>query len=387
MLKIGILAGEPSGDLVASALIRAIKKRYPESVFLGIAGPKMIAEGCQAIFRIEQLSVMGVAEVFKQLPRLLSIRRGIKQYFNKHLPDILIGIDCPDFNLNIEAYFKKRNIPTVHYNSPTIWAWRKNRIKLIRNAVSLMLTLFPFETAIYEQSNIPVKFIGHPLADMIPSIIDTKKIRTELALDSNAKIIALLPGSRESELKYLGPLFLAAAAWCLQHDSNLRFIAPMINEARYTQFRSQCLGLAENFPLQLFVENTQNVIAASDAVLVASGTATLETALLQKPMVAAYRLNYLNYLIAKLLIKIPYFSLPNLLLNKPSVPEFFQRNATPENLGKALLTQLNLPKNSQIFDDFRHIRKILTQSSSEKAANAIIDLALCVKRKRSNTTP
>lgn len=379
MLKIAILAGEPSGDLVGSELIRAIKAKYPDSVFAGIAGPKMVAQGCQAVFSIDALSVMGVVEVLQKLPQLISVRRGIKRYLRQYLPDIVIGIDCPDFNLPIEAYLKKRHIPTVHYNSPTIWAWRKNRIKYIKRAVSCMLTLFPFETPLYEQANIPVKFIGHPLADNIPEIIQITEIRNQLGIDPQAKVIALLPGSRASEIKHLGPLFLATAAWCLERNPQLKFIAPMVNEARYAEFQAQCAHLPKDFPIQLFIANTQTVIAAADIALVASGTATLETALLKKPMVVAYRFNRINYWIAKLLIDVPYFALPNILLNQPWVPEFFQEAATKERLGAALLAQLYLPKNAQLFEGFHRIRQILRQSASKKAADAIIELALYAK--------
>jgi lipid-A-disaccharide synthase len=385
MLKIGILAGEPSGDLIGSELIRAIKTKYPDSVFAGIAGPKMVAEGCQAIFTIDALSVMGVVEVLQKLPHLISVRRKIKRYLRQYLPDIVIGIDCPDFNLPVEAYLKKHHIPTVHYNSPTIWAWRKNRIKNIKHAVSCMLTLFPFETPLYEQAHIPVKFIGHPLADSIPETIQVTEIRKQLGIDPQAKVIALLPGSRTSEIKHLGPLFLATAAWCLERNPQLKFIVPMVNEARHAEFQAQCANLPKDFPLQLFIANTQTVIAAADVVLVASGTATLETALLKKPMVVAYRFHRINYWIAKLLIDVPYFALPNILLNQPCVPEFFQEEATKERLGTALLAELYLPKNAQLFEKLHQIRQILRHSASEKAADAIIELALCGKKGISKT--
>lgn len=372
MLKIAILAGEPSGDLVAAELMRALKAQYGEVSFEGIAGPKMIAEGCKPIFRVEQLSVMGVVEVLQKLPQLLWIRRSIKKHFARNLPDILIGIDAPDFNLNVEAFFKKRHVPTVHYNSPTVWAWRESRIKTIANAVSLMLTLFPFEAEIYERHHIPVKFIGHPLADAIPEIVDTKPIRSELGFDENAKVVALLPGSRASEIKHLGPLFLETAKWCLERDKTLQFIVPMIDEARCSQFRKYSEGLPVNFPLKVWVGNTQQVLAASDAVLVASGTATLETALLKKPMVVAYRFNWINYQIAKRLINVPYFALPNLLLNKLAVPEFFQEKATVSHLGEALLAQLADLNNPILQEDFNQVRTMLRHSASEKAARAVL---------------
>lgn len=374
MLRIGIVAGEASGDLVAAELMHAIKLVHPSVVFEGIAGRNMIAQGCKPIFNVEQLSVMGVVEVLHRLPELLSIRKGIRNYFQHNLPDVFIGIDAPDFNLNIEAFLRARGVPTVHYNSPTVWAWRKNRIYTIANAVSLMLTLFPFEAAIYERHKIPVRFIGHPLADSISKITDIKQIRNALEIDENAKIIALLPGSRLGEIKQLGPLFLQTALSCFRENPTLKFVVPLVNEACFSQFKHQCAVLPENFPLQIFTTKSHEVIAAADTVLVASGTATLEAALMQKPMVVAYRLNWLNYLIAKLLIRVPYFSLPNLVLNKAVVPEFFQQQATPDNLSRAVMQQLMLTKDAALFDDFRKIKEILAQSASEKAADAILSL-------------
>ena len=374
MLKIGIIAGEASGDLIAAQLMKAIKAECPSVTFEGIAGPHMIAEGCRPIFRIEQLSVMGVVEVLQKLPELLSLRKAIKAYFRQNLPAVFIGVDSPDFNLHVEAFLKRYGVPTVHYNSPTIWAWRKNRVYTIAKAVSLMLTLFPFEAAIYEQHKIPVRFIGHPLADSIPEKIDVKKLRRELGIDVEGKIIALLPGSRAGEIKQLGKLFLETAALCLRQDPTLKFVVPLVNEARLSQFQTLCKALPKDFPIQLFMANSQSIIAASDAVLVASGTATLETALMQKPMVVAYRLNWLNYCIAQLLIKIPYFSLPNLVLNKPVVPEFFQQQATPENLSQALMSQLNLPTNASLFADFNQMRDMLAKGASQQAASAILNL-------------
>jgi lipid-A-disaccharide synthase len=374
MLRIGIVAGEASGDLMAAQLIKAITRACPLVVFEGIAGPNMIAEGCRPIFKTEQLSVMGVVEVLQRLPQILLMRRAIKNYFRQNLPAVFIGMDAPDFNLSIEAFLRTCGVPTIHYNSPTIWAWRKRRVHAIGKAVSLMLTLFPFENAIYEQHKIPAQFIGHPLADSIPEIINVKQVRSKLGIDVHAKVIALLPGSRAGEINQLGTLFLDTALLCLHQDSALKFVVPFVNEARRLQFQELCSTLPKNFPIQLFTANSQEVIAASDAVLVASGTATLETALLQKPMVVAYRVNWLNYQIARLLIDVPYFSLPNLLLNKAVVPEFFQQQATADRLSEALMNQLHLPENTPLFADFKQIRKMLAQSASERAANVVLGL-------------
>lgn len=371
---IGILAAEPSGDLVGAGLMRAIKARHPSVIFEGIGGPLMRAEGCVSIFKTEQLSVMGVFEVLAKLPTLLSIRRQIKKYFSNHLPDIFIGIDAPDFNLNIEGFLKKQGVKTVHYNSPTVWAWRKNRILKIKKTTDMMLTLFPFEEAIYEQHEIPVKFIGHPLADASPEIIDIQTSRKKLNIQSQGPIIALLPGSRASEIKYLAPLFLETAKWCLAQNPQLKFIVPMVNEERLSQLKQSCSQLLEQLPIQFFVGSSVDVITAADVVLVASGTATLETALLQKPMVVAYRMNVLNYYIARFLIKVPYFSLPNLLLNKKMVPEFFQDEATKERLGSALMEQLQRTKDLVLLEDFKYLRRSLAKSANIEAAKAVLSL-------------
>lgn len=390
MLKIGIVAAESSGDLVGAGLMRAIKMRCPSVIFEGIAGPCMIAEGCVPLFKVDQLSVMGVFEVLAKLPEILSIRRAIKRHFASNVPDIFIGVDAPDFNLPIEGFLRKKGVKTVHYNSPTLWAWRKNRIKVIQKTTSLMLTLFPFETAIYEAHNVPVKFIGHPLADSISANVDVQKSREVLGIETaipaepsepyamkvskGGKIIAILPGSRAAEVKQLGRLFLKAAQWCLVKDPTLKFVVPMVSEARLVQFRAICADLPPNFPIQFFVAHSRVVIAAADAVLLASGTATLETALLQKPMVVAYRFNAFNYQIARLFIKVPYFALPNLLLNKLVVPEFFQDQATPERLGAALLEQLDRGKEVVLLNDFKYLRQLLAQSADEKAARAVLGL-------------
>lgn len=373
-IKIGIIAAEPSGDLVGAGLMRAIKVHYPSVVFEGIAGPQMRAEGCVSIFKTEQLSVMGVFEVLAKLPTLLSIRRQIKKYFSNDLPDIFIGIDAPDFNLNIEGFLRKRGVKTVHYNSPTVWAWRKNRIKKIKETTNMMLTLFPFEKAIYEQYEIPVKFIGHPLADQSPEIINVQKAREKLSIETQDPVIALLPGSRASEVKYLAPLFLETAKWCLARNPELKFIVPMVNEHRLNQLKQSCSSLLEQLPIQFFINNSLDVITAADVVLVASGTATLETALLQKPMVVAYRMNILNYYIARFLIKVPYFSLPNLLLNKKLVPEYFQDEATPERLGSALMEQLQRTKDLVLLENFKYLRSILAKSADTEAAKVVMSL-------------
>lgn len=235
-LTIGIVAGEASGDLLGANLIRAIQAINPHIKFEGIAGPQMIAAGCQSLFPMEKLSVMGLVEVLKHLPEILNIRRKLLKHFLENPPDLFIGIDAPDFNLSLEQALKKTGISTVHYVSPTVWAWKQWRLKKIAKSVDLMLTLLPFESRFYEEKNIPVQFIGHPFADEISLQIDKASLRKALNLPTDKKIIALLPGSRVNEINYLGELFIQTAEWCLQREPNLLFVAPMVNEARYQQF-------------------------------------------------------------------------------------------------------------------------------------------------------
>lgn len=374
-LRIGIVAGEVSGDILGARLIAAIRRKHPNVNIEGVAGPEMIAAGCRAIVPMEQLAVMGVVDVLRNLPRLLAIRRQLIRHFLANPPDVFIGVDYPDFNLSLELSLCKTGIKTVHYNSPTVWAWRQGRVKKIAKATRLMLTLFPFEASFYEQHRVPVRYVGHPLADEIELTVDRKRARLALNLSENARIIALLPGSRGSEIRYLAEDFIRTAQWLLARCPDLQFIAPMVNAKRREQFTAIVERIAPDLPLQIIEGQSRQVMAAADVILLASGTATLEAMLLKRPMVVAYRFAWLNYWIARFLIKIRSFSLPNLLAGKVLVPEFFQEAVTPEQLGTALLNYLENPEHvSQLTTEFNSAHQQLRRNASETAASAILDL-------------
>lgn len=383
--RIGIVAGEASGDILGAGLVEALRTYYPNAVFEGIAGPRMIAQGCISLWPMETLSVMGYWDVIKRLPSLLKTRRQLITHFLSHPPDIFIGIDAPDFNLGVELKLRQSGIRTVHYNSPTIWAWRPERIHQIKKAVDLMLTLFPFEPPLYEAEQIPVCFVGHPLADLIPLQTDQISARIQLDLPQNTPIIALLPGSRSNEIQSLGKLFLETALWCQQHKPELQFIAPMANQARLDQFQKLQQEIAPQLPIKLILGQSHPSMAASDVVLLASGTATLEALLLKRPMVVAYRTSALNAWIAKKRILISQFSLPNILADKTLIPEFIQTEAMPEKIGPAILERLSHPQENLI-REYNAIHRLLRQNANQKAAEAIATLLDSAPQGADNST-
>lgn len=374
-LRIGIVAGEPSGDILGANLITALQQLHPNLIIEGIGGPQMIAAGCKSLFPIEPLSVTGITEVLSRLRQILAIRKGLLKYFRNNPPDVFIGVDAPDFNLPVELQLRKINIPTTHYNSPTVWAWRKRRIFKIAQATNLMLTLFPFEAAFYHQHHIPVEFVGHPLADMIAEPLPQTAARDKLALPRDKKIIALLPGSRANEINLLAEPFLHTAQLCLKQIPDLQFAIPFINNKRREQFLAIKADTAPELPIVIFDGQSREVMAAADAILLASGTATLEGLLVRRPMVVAYKLSAFTYAIVKRLVSVPYISLPNLLANKPLIPEFIQSDVTPENLSNALLKQLSQPAESaKIMHEFAKIHSELKGNASLKAAQAVLRL-------------
>jgi lipid-A-disaccharide synthase len=376
MTRIGIIAGEASGDFLAAELIKAIREQVPDAVFEGIAGPRMVAEGCNAIFDAEELSVMGLVEVLKHLPRLLKIRKHIRQYFLANPPDVFIGVDAPDFNLPLERTLKAADIPTVHYVSPSVWAWREKRVEKIGRSVDLMLTLFPFENRVYEKHGIPVKFVGHPLAEVIPDDVDQQALRQDFGLPADKPVVAILPGSRMGEVSRLARDFIATAKWCWERNHNIHFIAPFATGRTRNLFENilQESG-AGNLPVTLVDGQSREVMGAADVVLLASGTATLEALLLKRPMVIAYRLSPLTYQLAKRLIKVPYYSLPNNLAGEYLVQEITQDDVRAERLGPALMELLENPsKTSMLLDKFSSIRKQISLDSSKQAAEAILQL-------------
>ncbi len=374
-MRIGIVAGEASGDLLGAGLINAIRKHYPDAEFEGIAGPQMIEAGAKSLFPMERLSVMGIVEVFSRLRELLDIRRQLAEHFIANPPDVFIGIDAPDFTLGLERRLHQAGIKTVHYVSPSVWAWRQGRVKKIVKSTDLMLTLFPFEAKFYREHHMPVKFVGHPLADMIPMQPDQAKARESLGLPAKGEILALLPGSRSTELKFLAETFIDTARWLQMQRPGLRVVVPLANAARREQFQA-ILGESIATPtLTLIDGRAREVMAAADVVLLASGTACLEAILLKRPMVVAYRMARFTHWLASRLLKVTSVSLPNLLANEILVPELLQDQATPDTLGRAVLYYLENPQSSaEVMARFNEIHLDLRLGASEQAAQAVLEL-------------
>lgn len=374
MPTIAIVAGEASGDLLGSHLIRALKKRRPDIEFVGIAGPKMQAEGAKSLFPMEQLSVRGYVEVLRHLPGLLSLRKQLRRYFLQTRPDLFIGIDAPDFNFSLERSLKKKGIPTIHYVSPSIWAWRKGRIKKIKSAVSHMLALFPFEPEIYQDAGIPVSYVGHPLADILPITPDMQAARESLKLTQDARVIAMLPGSRQSEVKQLAGLYVKTARLIVEQQADTVFLVPLVTRETRAIFQQAIYdNNAEDLPLQILFGHAHMAMEAADAVIVASGTATLEAALIKRPMVITYRMPALSWFLLKRMNYLPYVGLPNILAGRFVVPELLQHDATPEKLADATLRMINdeaLMKD--IREEFTRMHHLLRQNTEEKAADAIL---------------
>lgn len=374
-MKIGIVAGEVSGSMLGAGLIQALRQQKPDLSASGIGGSEMIAAGFDSFHDMERLAVMGLIEPLGRLPELFKIRSHLFQYFSNNKPDVFIGIDSPDFNLGLEMKLRKAGVPVVHYVSPSVWAWRKKRIHKIAKAVDLVLTLFPFEAAFYEEHNVPSCFVGHPLADKIPLQPDQQAAKKSLGLARDEIHIALLPGSRRNEIRYLAELFLQTAKLCLQQKLELKFITSAANAERNQEFQRYCQEIAPDLPIKFFVARTHEVMAAADVVLVTSGTATLETMLYKRPMVIAYRMANLTYQIARHLVKIPYIGLPNLLAGKALVPEFIQDKAQPEKLAEALLSFLDHPEKTQLLQNtFIEIHHQLRRDANQRAAEAVLKL-------------
>lgn len=376
MPTIAIVAGEASGDLLGSHLIRALKKQRPDLQFIGIAGPKMQAEGALSLFPMERLAVRGYFEVLRHLWGILRIRRRLLRHFLRHPPDLFIGIDAPDFNLALERQLKKHRIKTIHYVSPSIWAWRRGRMGKIRKAVSHMLALFPFEIPLYERAGVPVTYVGHPLADVLPMAPDRNAARLELKLPTEKLVIAMLPGSRQSELQYMADLFIKTARKIQQQFENVHFLVPVISrETRWQFVEALQRNEAHDLPLTVLFGHAHMAMTAADAVLVASGTATLEAALLKRPMVIVYRMSPLSWRILRHMNYLPYVGLPNILAGKMVVPEFLQDAATPDSLAEMLMTLIHdKPAVETMLREFETIHHQLRQNTAEKAAQAILAL-------------
>jgi lipid-A-disaccharide synthase len=376
MPRIVVIAGEASGDQLGASLIRAVRKINPAIEFEGVAGSLMRAEGCRAWFDCQELAVMGLFEVIRHLPRLLRIRRQIKQRLFADPPDVLVGIDAPDFNLPVERVAHGRGIPTVHYVCPSVWAWRQGRVKVLRRACDRVLCLLPFESAFLSRHGVAGQFIGHPLADEIPDAVNKADARENLGLSSGT-VIALLPGSRQGEVMRLGPVFAQAATWIAERVSSPTFVIPAASPELRRLFEAALQKYAPTCQTQIVDGRAREVIAAADVALVASGTATLETMLINRPMVMAYKLAPLTYWVARLLklVRVPHYSLPNLLADRPLIRELIQSEATAEAMGAAILellesreTQIELEK------IFGALHDQLRCSASDRAAEAIIEV-------------
>ena len=375
-LKVGIVAGEASGDILGAGLIRALKKHYPHIEFAGIGGPRMLAEGFHSFFPQDRLAVMGLIEPLKRLPELLRIRRFLVEHFSEQQPAVFIGIDSPDFNLTLEEKLHDSGVKTVHYVSPSVWAWRQSRIKKIRRAVDLMLTLLPFEAKFYQDHAVPVQFVGHTLADDIPLQTDIALAREKLKLDlpTDTPVVALLPGSRQGEVERLGPVFYQAARLCLKQRPGLRFVLPAASGQRYRQIHQQ-LSEYSDLPVTLVQGQSHEVMAAADAVVLASGTTALEAMLLKKPMVVSYKMGWLSYKIISAMLKVPYVSLPNLLAGEELVPELIQKDATPEAIAAQVLEFFANPQEvAELKERFIQLHDSLRCNASATAAAAIVKL-------------
>lgn len=373
MLRVGIVAGEPSGDQLGAALIEALKARVPDLEITAMAGPQMRRAGCREIAGIEELSVMGLLEVLKHYPRLRRLRSRLVNTFRSLRPDVFIGIDVPDFVLHIETELKAAKIPTLHLVCPQVWAWRQQRLPAIRRAATRVLTLFPFETEFLHAHGIDARFIGHPLADRIPLDGDRVTARAKFNLDDFSPVIALLAGSRRQEYQRHLPLFLAGASVLLARRPDCQFLVGVVNEqaARHARVIADQYAL----PLQIIVARSIEVLSASDAALCVSGTITLEAALTKTPVVVAYRMPALTYAILRRMVQVPHIALPNLLLGEPLVPEYIQAAATPENLAQALADWLEDPARVAVYRaQCGSLHRILRNNAGAAAADAVLEL-------------
>lgn len=386
MLRIGVIAGESSGDHLGAGLIRAIHAQVPDAQFEGAAGPDMIAAGCRPLVHSEELAVMGLTEVLVHLPRLLRVRRRLRRHFLRHPPDVIIGIDAPDFNIGLEARLRKAGLRTVHYVSPSVWAWRTRRVFKVGKAADLILTLLPFEADVYEKRGFHAVFVGHPLADHAPKQPDRPALRKSLHLPAEGKLVALLPGSRSTEVERLWPLFMETAQWLTDALPGVKFVVPAATNKLSFLIKRQIRTLKPDLPVTVVDGRACEVLGAVDAGLITSGTATLEAMLWRCPMVVTYRLATSSYALVKGLglLHIKRVALPNLLAGREVVPEFLQHRAVPHAMGDALLKLLQDSElRNQQLESFDSLHAGLRRGASLRAAEAV--LALCASSHASET--
>lgn len=372
-LRVGIIAGELSGDTLGEGFIKAVKQQYPDAKFVGIGGPKMIAQGCESLFDMEELAVMGLVEVLGRLPRLLKVKAELVRYFTENPPDVFVGIDAPDFNLRLELDLKKAGIKTVHYVSPSVWAWRQKRIFKIEAATNLVLAFLPFEKAFYDKYQVPCEFIGHTLADAIPLESPKAPARELLGLEQEKKWLAVLPGSRGSELKMLAAPFIETCRRLHHKHPDLGFVVALVNQKRREQFEQVWQELAPELDFKLVNDTARNVITASDAVMLASGTVALECMLIKRPMVVGYRVNAVTAFIARQMLKTKYVSLPNILADQELVKELLQEDCTPENL-EIEVEKLLGEQGQCMIEKFTEMHHWIRKDADKQAAKAVLNL-------------
>jgi lipid-A-disaccharide synthase len=374
-MKIGLVAGEASGDVLGAGLIRAVRARIPDAVFEGVAGPEMAAAGCEQWEPSESLAVMGIVEPLAHIPRLLRLRRELARRWRESPPDVFVGIDAPDFNLGLEIKLRKAGIKTAHYVSPSIWAWRPGRVKKVKKAADTVLCILPFEPGLYEKHGVNAVFVGHPKAHEAPDIVDGEAARIKLGLDAG-EVVAVMPGSRSGEVSRIGGIVAAAAREIFAARPGVRFVTPVAMPKLRPMIEQQLdeAGVAEQFIL--LDGDSELAMSAADVVLQASGTAVLEAALLRKPTVATYRVSPLTYWIARRLVKLEHFTLPNLLTERPLVPEFMQQNALPGPIAAEVVALLDDPERRRsISERFDRLRAELALDADQHAADSIIELA------------
>ena len=374
MPRIALIAGEASGDRLGASLIRSAKKLRPDLQFEGVAGPEMRKAGCACWVDSQELSVMGLFEIIRHLPRLWKIRREVEKRLLADPPDVLVGIDAPDFNLRVEQVAHRAGIPTVHYVCPSVWAWRQSRVNVLREACDLTMCLLPFEAEFLKRHKTPGEFVGHPLADEIPDIVDKGEARSKLEITADT-VIAMLPGSRESEVSRLGPLYAHTANWLADRGVDTEYVVPAATARLGEIFSADWQNLAPRRRVRIVTGRAHECIAASDIVLVASGTATLETMLLKRPMVVVYKMSALSYWTLKIfnLINVKHISLPNLLSAESLVPELIQEQAAPATTGREILDLLQSPeRQKELVRRFESLHAQLKCSAADRAANAVL---------------
>ncbi len=374
-LRIGVVAGEPSGDVLAAGMIAEIKKQYPDAIIEGIGGSNMQAAGCKSLFDMETLSVMGLVEVLSHLPAILKVKKALLAHFEQYPPDVFVGVDAPDFNLRVEKALKARGIPTVHYVSPTVWAWREKRIHKIKAAVNRVLGLFPFEQTVYDKYDVPYTFVGHTMADAVALKPDQAQARSVLSLSDEKPVLAVLPGSRRSEVATLLPVFFETMKRVRKRLPDCQFVIPAVNDYRLseidTYLSEHCDDVLPRDAINLLHGQSREAMIASDTILLASGTATLEAMLCKRPMVAAYKLAPMTYRMMQWLYKAPYFALPNLLANKRLIPELLQEEVSPENLCEHVVHYFQ-SDNAELIDEFTEIHSTLKCDADKMSAKAVL---------------